>query len=382
MKQTIKKIYQFLFYKVLYTLFKLQPIDEKKIIYISHYGNRFGCNPKSMYDHIKEQYPEYTNVIVLNKPDVNKKYGYDKVVGYYSVSFLRELATAKYWVVNTNLHPDLSPRKETVYLQTWHAAGAFKKFGLDLPESRGKEKESWEKDTSHWTKLISSSESIVDIYASACGINKSKIHPIGLPRNDLFFQAKDIAEMKEGFYKTYNIPADKKIILYAPTYRDTNNDNPVNLDFSKLQKELGKEYVFVLKLHPFLANYKFKAATKEEEDFVLNLSSIDDIQDLLLIADVLITDYSSVIFDYAITGRPMIFYSYDLEAYERGFYFDYKKTLPGPIVYTQDELTAELKDYQKLSDVYRDDVLRFAREYNAGFDGKSTEKAVKLLLDK
>jgi CDP-glycerol glycerophosphotransferase (TagB/SpsB family) len=382
MKQMIKKLYQFLFYKVLFNLFKMLPVDENKIIYISHYGNRFGCNPKSMFDHIKEHYPEYKNVIVLNKPDVNHEYSEEKVVGYYSISFLRELATSKYWVVNTNLHPDLAPRKETVYLQTWHAAGAFKKFGLDLPENRGKEKESWEKDTSHWTKLISSSESIIDTYASACGIDKNKIHPIGLPRNDIFFQAKDIARMKGEFYTTYNIPEDKKIILYAPTYRDTGNDNPVNLDFSKLQKELGNEYVFVLKLHPFLANYKFKASSKEEEKFVLNLSAIDDIQDLLLIADVLITDYSSVIFDFAITGRPMIFYSYDLEAYERGFYFDYKETLPGPIVFTQDELAVELKDYQLLTEKYRNDVLSFAKEYNAGFDGKSTEKAVKLLLNK
>ncbi|NKE06824.1 CDP-glycerol glycerophosphotransferase family protein [Mesobacillus selenatarsenatis] len=381
MKQLIKKLYQFIFYKVLYNLFKLLPVNERRIIYISHYGNRFGCNPKSMYDHIKVHYPEYTNVIVLNKADVKNEHAGDKVVGYYSVSFLHELATSKYWVVNTNLHPDLSPRKETVYLQTWHAAGAFKKFGLDLPESRGQEKESWKRDTSHWTKLISSSESIVETYASACGINQRKIYPIGLPRNDIFFKTNDIAKMKKDFYKDYNIPDDKKIILYAPTYRDTDNDNPINLDFSKLQKELGQQYVFVLKLHPFLANYKFKAATKEEEQFVLNLSSIDDIQDLLLIADVLITDYSSVIFDFAITGRPMIFYSYDLGAYERGFDFDYRTKLPGPIVFNQEELEVELKDYRKLSETYHEAVLQFAKEYNAGFDGKSTEKAVKLLLE-
>ncbi|SFB21062.1 MULTISPECIES: CDP-glycerol glycerophosphotransferase family protein [unclassified Bacillus (in: firmicutes)] len=381
MRKTIVSLYQFLFYKVLFSIFKLFPTDQKKIIYISHYGNRFGCNPKSMFEYVVENYPEYKNIVVLNQQGHNHAEENVKYVSYYSVAFLIELATSKYWVVNTNLNPYLKPKKGTEYLQTWHGAGAFKKFGLDLPDSREKEKQSWKKDTSHWTKMLSSSESIIDIYSSACGIDKTIIHPTGLPRNDVFFQTKDTLKRKEEFYKTYNINPNKKIILYAPTYRDMNNDNPLNLDFSRLQKDLGEEYVFVLKLHPFLAKYQFE--TKEDgEKFVFNLSAIDDIQDLLLIADVLITDYSSVIFDYALTGKPMLFYSYDLEEYERGFYFEYKGFVPGPIVYTQEQLTAQLQNYDQLYAQHHDQVIAFAKEYNAGFDGKSTEKAVNLLLNK
>jgi CDP-glycerol glycerophosphotransferase (TagB/SpsB family) len=359
------------------------PSDEKKIVYLSHYGNRFGCNPKRIFDHIYKEKPTFKNVVVLNDQKKTPDCDPERViyVSYYSISFVYHMATSGYWVVNTNLPPQLNPRKTTTYLQTWHGAGAFKKFGLDLPDSRQKEKESWKQDTSHWTKLITSSENVVKHYASACGISPSKIYPIGVPRNDLFFETQDTDKQKADFKKSHNIPLNKKILLYAPTYRDVEGSNPLNLDFQKLQADLGNEYVFILKLHPFLADFKLEE-DNQEVPFVYNFSHFEDIQELLLIADALITDYSSVIFDYAITGNPILFYSYDLPEYERGFYDDYESFVPGPIAYTQSELTNYLKDYNKLSDRYHLEVIDFAKQHNAYFDGQATERAVELLLEK
>lgn len=379
MKHKMIKLYQFIFYKIVFRVFKLFPINNQKVIYISHYGNRFGCNPRSMFDYIYQNHPALQNVIVLNDKSKHAENKNTKYVSYYSLSFLYELATAKYWVVNTNLHPDLAPRAHTVYFQTWHGAGAFKKFGLDLPSNREKEKESWNRDTSQWTKMISSSENIIDIYAGACGIDKEKIFPTGVPRNDVFFQTQNVEDKKKEFYRAHHISENKKMILYAPTYRDVGNEDPIKLDFAELERELGEEYVFVLKLHPFLAQYKIHT-TNDGEPFVLNLSALEDIQELLLIADVLVTDYSSVIFDFAITGKPILFYSYDLKDYERGFYFEYKDFVPGPIAYTQGNLVEYLKDYEQLYTENNEKVLKFAREFNSGFDGKATERAVQLLL--
>ncbi|OAT81612.1 hypothetical protein A6P54_12625 [Bacillus sp. MKU004] len=383
MKKTIVALYQLIYYKVLFNLFKLFPADSQKIVYLSHYGNRFGCNPKRIFDYIYKEEPTYKNVVVVNDEKNTSDYDSKRVsfVSYYSIGFVYHMATAGYWVVNTNLPPQLKPRKTTTYLQTWHGAGAFKKFGLDLPDSRHKEKESWKRDTSHWTKLITSSENVVKHYASACGISTSKIFPIGVPRNDLFFETKGIDKLKAEFKKIHNIPDDKKILLYAPTYRDVKGSNPLNLDFNQLQADLGNEYVFILKLHPFLADYKLKQTSREHQ-FVYNFSDFEDIQELLLIADALITDYSSVIFDYAITGNPILFYSYDLSEYERGFYDDYESFVPGPIAFTQAELTAYLKDYNKLAERYHHQVIDFAKQNNAYFDGNATKRAVDLLLSK
>jgi len=381
MKSILKIFYEILFYKLIFGLFKLFPVDSNKIIYISHYGSRFGCNPKSIYDYIKKNYNRYKHVIVLN--DSSKLVSDDNTatVPFRSISFLKELATSKYWVSNTNLPPNLKPSSKTVYLQTWHAAGAFKKFGLDLPEFRNKEKESWQKDTSHWTYLLSSAESVRDIYASACGINKSRIYPLGLPRNDIFFNDQYMNSYKKQFREKYAIPESKKIILYAPTYRDVASKNQINLDFQVLEENLSEEYVFLLKLHPLVAK---EAKGLKDSSFVKNFSEYSDIQDLLLVTDVLITDYSSVIFDFALTGNPIIFYSYDLEEYDktmRGFYFPYKEWVPGPIVYNQAQLMETLKTHDRLYSDYHDKVLAFAKEYNAGMSGDATEKTVKLLLE-
>lgn len=378
MREILVKLYRFLFHNILFSCLKLFRTDDKKIIYISHYGSRFNCNPRCMFEYIQKHYPDYSNVIVMNGETENMGENV-KIVKYHSVSFLYHLATAKYWVANTNLHADLKPKKGTVYFQTWHAAGAFKKFGLDLPDNRQNEKMSWKKDTSNWTKMISSSKNIIDIYSNACGIDQSIIHPIGLPRNDIFFDDNNLEKMKREFYLSYNIEESKKIILYAPTFRDSDIDDPLKLDFKYLEKELKDEYVFILKLHPKLSGYQFNLPSGSER-FLINLTSNDDIQELLLIADVLITDYSSVIFDYAISGKPIVFYSYDLQDYERGFYFEYKDFVPGPIVFNQESLVKQLSDYNRLYEENYGNTIAFAKEFNACFDGKSTERAVKLML--
>lgn len=384
MKSKLKKIVKYLYFNVFYKLMKILPIKENKIIYISHYGNRFGCNPQSIFNYIREEEKDYKHIIVLNNQDAVRKLdisGPDvKFVRYQSIAFLKELATAKYWVVNANLPPALKPKASTVYLQTWHGAGAFKKFGMDLPEKYANAKEEWMKDTANWTKMLCSAESVRSIYANACHIPEEIIHPIGLPRNDVFYKTDKINEAQLKFKEKYNILNEKKIILYAPTYRDEEEKNTIQFDFVDLENQIGDQYVFLLKLHPIVAA---KSNGINENQFLRSFSNYEDIQELLIVADLLITDYSSVIFDFAITGKPIVFYSYDLEEYDqrtRGFYYPYKEWVPGPIVYTQNELINKVRDYENLYESQRERVLAFGENYNANTNGNSTEEAVKLLL--
>lgn len=266
------------------------------------------------------------------------------IVKYETFSYYKALAKAKYWVLNSNARKFLKPSEEQVYIQTWHGT-PLKKIGLDVPDSDL----DYAHESEKFSYMISPSKYCTEKYISAFGLEGREdiVLETGYPRNDALFtfdQAKVNAVLRE-----LDIPRGKKLILYAPTFRDNKHsqvsgyENATGIDFEKLREQLGDEYLILFRAHYFVA--KEMDFTKLK-DFVIDVSDYEDVNDLYIISDMLVTDYSSVFFDYANLKRPIIFYMYDYEDYKanaRDFYLD-QNELPGPIAKTQDELVKAIED--------------------------------------
>ena len=255
-----------------------------------------------------------------------------------SVNSLKKLATSKYIFLNDNFFPFalMNFNKKTLVIQLWHAPGAFKKFGGSVENASMLKMISQNTDY-----LIVTSKNIEDFYSEAFQIDKSKIRSLGLPRADYYFENHDVDELKKNFYKRYNLDSNKKIILYAPTFRENEKFNNVfnYLDLAKFNERLSDDYTLILRLHPKINKF-YSSDIKIEGDYI-DCSDYKNEQELMLLADILITDYSSIMIEFGLLNKPIVFFAYDLDNYlsnERGFYLNYKNDLPGPIVHTTEEL--------------------------------------------
>ena len=236
-------------------------------------------------------------------------------------------------------------RRETAVLQLWHGTGSIKKFGQDSNTGRVKLLE--KKINSNIDYLFVNSDLLVEEYAGAFGIDRNKVYATGLPRTDWllkFINDNDKSqkqnEIKNKISMAYNIVlSGKKIILYAPTFRDDEVNNPkLHIDILKLLSKLDDDSIIFLRLHPFVS---MAFSHKNISDRVVNVSDYSDLNELMAVSDGLITDYSSLIFDYCVLDRPMYFFADDIVDFGlngRGFYLDYNKDLPGIIPMTEEEL--------------------------------------------
>ena len=296
-----------------------------------------------------------------------------------SFSNFKSLATSRYVFLNDNFFPIafMNFKDESELIQLWHAPGAFKKFGGSvLPEDDLKILKKVSDNTDY---LIVSAVEIEDYYSEAFQIDKSKIKPLGLPRADFYFENHDIDKLKEKFCKRYDIDSKKKIILNAPTFRDEEKYNNVfdYLNLEDFNNNLGEEYVLALRLHPKIKDF-YKGDISSDGDYI-DCSDFRDEQELLLISDILISDYSSIMIEFALLEKPIVFFVYDFDSYlnnERGFYFDFEKTVPGPIVYDSEELISVIKN----KDFDESKRSKFVKTQFNQFDGKSSERVVDFLL--
>lgn len=280
-----------------------------------------------------------------------------KAAGFFTLK-AKALATAKYVFLNDNFMPMASLRfnKDAVITQLWHAEGAFKKFGLSAPltdDVAAREKKCSEK----LTYVICSSKNVAPIYADAFGIDESKVLPLGAPRIDSLLCLKDVSEIRERFDKEHPECRNKKLILYAPTFRDAPQANQKlldNLNMDLFSRELGDEYCLLIKLHP-------QINSGISLDGTTDVTNGCDIGDLTLICDMLITDYSSACMDFALLSKPCIFFAFDLEEYEkeRSFYFDYESYVPGEVARGFGEVIDAIKNPRN-----DEEKLRRFRDFN------------------
>lgn len=368
-------------------------VDDKMIVFESFMGRAYSDSQKALYIEMlnDEFFKDFTFVWAFKKTEnyidlANKN---TLVIKYGSKDFYNYMSKAKYWITNSRLPEYLIKKKKQIYIQCWHGT-PLKRLGFDIKIEGGNAlntkreiKEKYEQDAKRYNYMLSPSAFCTEKFISAFNLKKLKKESIileqGYPRNDklINYTQEYVGELKEKL----GIPKNKKVILYAPTWRDNQHVSGVgytynlNLDFDKLREKLEKDYVIIFRTHYFVSNvFDFK----KYEGFIYNMSEHDDINDCYILSDMIITDYSSVFFDYANLKRPMLFYMYDLDEYQgkiRDFYFDLEE-LPGPILKTQEELEKEILNLEDYKEKYELKYSKFNKKFNYLDDGKASKRII------
>ncbi|MFD0829838.1 CDP-glycerol glycerophosphotransferase family protein [Neobacillus sp. M.A.Huq-85] len=359
-------------------LFNFFPIKKNKIFFYSYYGSQYGGNPKYITEYILKHYPKETFDIVwaLNNIKENEHLKGIRKVKTMSLKCFYELCTSKVIITNYRSTELFVKRKDQYYIQTWHSSLRLKQIEKDaeihLPN---KYIQMAKKDSLKCDLLISGCEFSTQIIKRAFWY-QGEILECGTPRNDVLF--KNDLLMKKGILTELNIPIGKKVILYAPTFRKNNNLDIYNLEYLKiienLESKFGGEWKFLVKLHPHQMHLSKNLLY---EDKVVDVTFYDDIQELLSIADVLITDYSSLMFDFSITQRPCFLYTPDLKEYiknERDLYFDIKE-LPFINSKSMQELLTQIKQFNQKD--YREKLINFSDHVGSFEKGNASKKLVK-----
>lgn len=350
-------------YGTLFKLFKYTHVENNRVSFIIDSNESF----KGNLDYIKKEFEKRGNF--------EFHFFYKDKLSFKSFKLL---AGSRFIFLNDNFFPlafmQFSPKN--IVVQLWHAPGAFKKFGGSVDFKSRKILEKVSKNTDY---LIVSSSNIQDYYSEAFQIPKTKIKPLGLPRADYYFENHDIDDLKSKFFEKYDLSGDKKIVLYAPTFRDEEKYNNVfnYLDLEKFNESLGDEYILALRLHPKIK--KFYSGEISSKGKYIDCSDYSSEQELLLISDILITDYSSIMIEFALLNKPIIFFTYDFESYlteERGFYFDFKSTVPGPVVYDSNQLI----DVIKSNSFDENKISEFVKTQFNEMDGQSSKRVVDYLM--
>ncbi len=299
---------------------------------------------------------------------------------YWKLAY--QIARSKVVVVDdfTPILNEVWAMDHRILIQLWHACGAFKTFGFTRV---GKDGGPNQTSTNHryYNYAIVSSDEIRRFYAEGFGIDVKNVKALGVPRTDDFFKESYKSEIRAKLYEQYPQLKDKKVILFAPTFRG-NGAGTAHFPFDKFNvkdvlSKLGEEYMIIIKHHPFVEmEHPVDASVK---DRVLDLSTESEINDLLFITDLLITDYSSVIFEASLLNIPMLFYAFDLEDYvvNRDFYYPFKNFVPGKIVRNVDQIVESIgqEDYEQ------EKVETFKHRFFDQLDGKSSERVADFIMN-
>ncbi|MDF9867005.1 CDP-glycerol glycerophosphotransferase [Bacilli bacterium PM5-3] len=375
--------------KIVIKLLKLLPMKQDLVVLESGMGKAGGDNPMALYNVLKKELPNMKKVWVSETPipDLDEN---TIRIQRLSLAYFYYLAMAKYWVNNQNYPHYMIRRKYGVNLQTWHGT-PIKKMFYDLKKVYGRDK-GYKKRVGRaieqWTYLLSPNSYSTECFKTAFK-TKAKILELGYPRNDILYQ-KNNDDYCNQIKDKIAIRTNKKAILYAPTFRDDTMvkrgkfNQAVMFDYKKMYESLGDDQVLLMRTHMVVVNEL--SIPPEYSDRIIDVSNYPNVEDLLLISDALITDYSSVFFDYLNLERPIIFYAYDLDKYQntlRGFYLDYSsKTLPGPIVQEKNDLYSSIENISKIENEYINKIKSFKNEYCANDDGYSSERVVNKVFKK
>ena len=376
--------------KIKYLKYKLFIKTNKKTILFESYQSRsFACSPKQIYLNmiVDSRFNDYEFIWCFTNTDREFTDKRTKIVKRGSKDYYKAFARSKYWIVNSLIPEELTPKKDQLFVQCWHGT-PLKKLRYDVEHSSALNdvfdmRRRNDIDVKRYSYLLSPSKFCTKVFTSAFNLKKLKKENIiieqGYPRNDFLFKytKKDVHDIKEKL----NITCEKKIILYAPTFRDNQHTSGVGytynlgINLDELQKNLSDEYIILFRTHYFVSN---TIDLSKYKGFIYDVSKYDDICDLYVISDLLITDYSSVFFDYANLKRPMLFYMYDLDEYKnnlRDFYISLTE-LPGPIIDNEKDLINKIKNIDKYYDKeYRGKYKAFNKKYNY-LDSKDSSKKI------
>jgi CDP-glycerol glycerophosphotransferase (TagB/SpsB family) len=371
-------------YKAVFKTVGMLPPDKNLIVFESFLGKQYSCNPRAIYEYLQKNNPGYKMYWSIDPRFRSAFEGKDvETVDRFSLKWLFLMARARYWVSNSRLPLWIPKPSHTVYLQTWHGT-PLKRLAADMEQvlMPGTDTEQYKKnflaESSRWDYLISPNAYSSHIFRRAFDFNKEMIES-GYPRND-FLHNDNTAEVIGGIKDKLALTPGKKVILYAPTWRDNEFHEKgkykfnLKLDLDYLRGQLGSEYIVLLRMHYLIAENLDLSGYR---GFAYDVSAYEDIRELYLVSDVLITDYSSVFFDYGNLKRPMIFFVYDLESYRdnlRGFYFDFENEAPGPLVKTTEEVVEQLKKLDSAEDPLPPNFEEFYQRFCYLEDGEASRR--------
>ncbi|MEU9667290.1 CDP-glycerol glycerophosphotransferase family protein [Streptomyces bobili] len=355
------------------------------VLYASFSGRQFSDSPRAVYEELVRQGAELEHIWVVEDRRADIPAGV-KVIRRWSREWYEALGRSRYIVTNTHLPHWIRRRDGQVIVQTWHGT-PLKRIGHDIDSVQFADRKYLSKvaeETPSWSFLVSPNRFSTPIMKRAFQYD-GEILESGYPRNDVLLAPKS-NERARTVRERIGLPDDKKVVLYAPTWRDDqfyqagNYKFDMRLDVERAAAALGDDHVLLVRKHSNIVD----AVPGAGDGFVWDVSSYPDIAELFLITDVLVTDYSSLMFDFANTGRPMLFFTYDLEYYRdqlRGFYFDFEKRAPGPLIQDSDELIQALRDIDAISARYTDTYQEFQDVFCDLDDGHASERVIRRMLE-
>ncbi len=374
----MKKILKF-FIKFVMRFFALLPLDTKKVVFSSFSGRSYSDNPKYIAEEIVRQNLDLDCVFVLEHPEKEKLPEGIRSVKYNTIQYLYEVATAKIWVDNTRKQPHILKKANQIYIQTWHGSIAIKKIEKDaIATLDDSYVQTAIKDSKNIDYLITNGQWGEALFKRCFWYDEGKILKLGSPRVDMLFD--DNYRLQKKIRDSLNVDPNKKILLYAPTFRKDKNMDVYKINYNRvvetLKSRFSGDWCVLIKLHPNIKELAGKMMFLCDD--VIDVSQYSDINELYTISNVLITDYSSSIFDFAITRKPAFIFACDLEEYltDRDTYFDVK-SLPFPFAMDNDQLERNILKFDVEN--YHENLDEFYNKLGLVEDGHASKRVVELI---
>lgn len=319
-------------------------------------------------------YTKHASTIEKDEPHVSFRYFHEKnpfhlIQSIYTMFKSKVVITDNYFLMTSVLRN----RPATTCIQVWHANGALKKFGLEDASNLDRSPRDiarFKRVYASFDYIVTGSDQMREIFKKSFGVNDERFLPTGVPLTDVYYDQRPTS------FETNDFPKGKKVLLYAPTYRDFAMDGLV-LPFSKeqLQTQLSGDYILLVKLHPAV---KHLAKAQTDDQWIFDVSD-QPLYPLLCACDVLITDYSSIVFEYALLQKPVLFFTYDLDTYrkKRGLVDHYEDIIPGKACMTQDMLLKELLNLNESTN--RNKLGTFAEDWNQYSKGQSSKQLLSFI---
>ncbi|CAL9527023.1 hypothetical protein SUDANB6_03974 [Streptomyces sp. enrichment culture] len=365
-------------------MIRLLPIRKGTVVFESHLGKQYSDSPRAIYEELRRR---GVPIKAIWSYAGNRPVGFPEdveLVRRWSWPYLRALAQAEFWIDNQGFPLKLSKRPETTYIQTWHGS-ALKRMGFDEPKYRimpEHEQRAYQRAIDRFDYFVVRGEHDEQTLARAYRIPEEKLLRTGYPRNDALVRARDSASpdpAAQELAERLGIRQDRPVVLYAPTFRAQENGKVRKFEFpfdvEEFADRFGDRFTLLIRTH-YLNNVTLPPSVAGR---VVNVSEEPDITPVLLLSDVLITDYSSVMFDYALLQRPMVFYTYDWDEYvenSRGTYFDLREQAPGPVADTAEELFDVLSDLDALASGCEGRIKEFMTQYGEYDRGDAAARIV------
>ena len=360
-------------------LFRLLPL-KSRVNFISFSGRQYSDSPRRISDALLEMRPDIEQVWAFNEPEAFaflKEKGI-RVVKYKSFEYLYYVMTSRVYVDNAEFWSILKFRPEQMVLETWHGGGAYKRVGGHRIDVNAREQQHAVEKMNKITLFLSSSSAFTEYVIRGAYQYRGEVLECGLPRNDDLLSPDPATAMR--VHEALNIPAGAKVLLYAPTFRNSHTLDLYDVDFARLKKALekrfGGEWVILLRMHYYVADKAM--ATKAE--YLRNATDYPDMQDLLIASNALLTDYSSCMWDFSLMHRPCFLYARDIAAYqgERDFYTPIREW-PFPLASDNDELEQVVAEFDE--DAYRAAVDTHHADLGSTESGTAAKQCAKRIAE-